>query len=149
MADRTDLERLQSEIEGLISDLWQVPRFARSGPHAHRPQVDCYRSDDPPRLTVVVELPGVEPDDVEIAASPGTLLVTGRRQRPEAGGRVQQMEIEYGPFHRRIALPDDVDTENATASYTRGMLTIVLPVTSQAHPPARVAIVVRATRART
>lgn len=143
MADRPELKRLQSEIEGLISDLWQVPRFARGSPTAHRPQVDVYRSDDPPRLTVVVELPGAAPEDVEIAASPGTLLVTGHRRRP-VGGRVQQLEIDYGPFHRRIALPDDVDTERATASYERGLLTIVLPVTSQPRPPARVAIVVRA-----
>jgi HSP20 family protein len=143
MADRPEIERLQSEIEALISDMWQVPRFARSAPHAHRPQVDCYRSDEPPRLTVVVELPGVGPDDIEIAASPEALVIAGRRHRPTPDGRVQQMEIEYGPFHRRVQLPEDVDTAHATASYTRGMLTIVLPVTSRPRPPARVAITVQ------
>ena len=57
---RRDIDRLQSEIEELFADLWQVPRFTgmRAG---FRPQVDCFRTDDPPTLTVVVELAGDRP----------------------------------------------------------------------------------------
>jgi HSP20 family molecular chaperone IbpA len=79
MADRREIERLQNEVEELLTDLWQVPRFAGVR-RAHRPQVDCYRSDDPPQLTVVVELPGVDAEDVRVAASPGTLSVAGERR---------------------------------------------------------------------
>ena len=38
------------------------------------------------------------------------------------------MEIEYGRFHRRLSLPDDVDIDAAVATCSRGLLTIVLPV---------------------
>ena len=54
------MDRLQDEIEELFADLWQVPRFTglRRG---FRPAVDCFRSDDPPELVVVVELAGRRP----------------------------------------------------------------------------------------
>ena len=143
MARRDDIERLQGEVEELFADLWQIPRFAglRQG---FRPQVDCFRTEDPPELTVVVELPGVEPEAVEITSTAQALLINGERRRPQAGGRVyQQMEIDYGPFQRQIPLPEDIDTERATATYERGLLTIVLPIAPRPAPPARVPIQVR------
>jgi HSP20 family protein len=52
----------------------------------------------------------------------------------------QQMELEYGPFQRRIQLPDGVDAAAARATYDRGLLKIVLPVAQRPAPGARVAI---------
>ena len=46
MRRRTDIDRLHEEIQELIDELWQVPRFA-GGRRGFRPQVDCVRSDDP------------------------------------------------------------------------------------------------------
>ena len=54
-----DIDRLHEEIQELIDELWQAPRFA-GGRRGFRPQVDCIRSEDPPALHVVVELPGVD-----------------------------------------------------------------------------------------
>jgi HSP20 family protein len=144
VANRDDIDRLHADVEQLFSELWQVPRFAGTR-HAFRPQVDCFRAEDPPQLTVVVELPGVDPGDVQIAATPRTLVVTGARRRPRASGRVyQQMEIEYGTFERRVALSDDVDLSRASASLSQGLLTILLPVADRPEQPERIAIVVRA-----
>jgi HSP20 family protein len=140
---RRDIDDLQAQIQELFSDLWQVPRFSgiRDG---FRPQADCYRTDDPPELHIVVELPGVDPQQVEIAAAERTITVTGVRQRLHVpGARVVQMELEYGPFQRRIQLTDDVDPTRASASYERGLLTIVLPIAPTAPPEERVTIVVR------
>ena len=50
-------DKLQEEIEELFADLWQVPRFSGLR-HGFRPNVDCFHTDDPHALTVVVELPG-------------------------------------------------------------------------------------------
>ena len=144
MARRDDIDRLQGEIEELFADLWQIPRFAglRQG---FRPQVDCYRTEDPPELTIVVELPGVDPDSVDIAATPNALVVSGERRRPQMPGRIyQQMEIDYGPFQRQIALPDAVDSAGASARYERGLLTIVLPIAQRPERRARVPIEVKA-----
>jgi HSP20 family protein len=140
---RRDIDRLQDEIEELFSDLWQVPRFAglRQG---FRPQVDCYRSADPATLTVVVELPGVDPSDVQISATPRALLVSGVRRRPLEPRRVyQQMEIDYGPFQRKVSLAEDVDTARARASYANGLLTIVLPIATSPPGPVKVTVEVR------
>jgi HSP20 family protein len=125
---RRDFDDLQGEIQELFADLWQVPGFAglRRG---FRPQCDCFRTDDPPVLHVVVELPGVDPGSVEVAAAGRTLVIAGTRERPATpGARYHSMEIEYGPFQRRLELGEDVDSTRATATYERGMLKVELPL---------------------
>ena len=116
------------QLEEVFSELWQLPGF---GTHrGYRPQVDCYRSDEPPAVTVVVDLPGIEPDDVEITVTERTVNIVGERRRPKRGARVsyRQMELEYGPFQRRVSLAEDVDPDRAEAHYERGQLTIVMPL---------------------
>jgi HSP20 family protein len=133
MTQRRDVDKLQEEIEELFADLWQVPRFSGIR-HGFRPNVDCFHSDDPHVLTVVVELPGVDPKSVQIVAGERVLLITGERRRPKVPGRVyQQMEIESGPFERTVRLVEDVDPERARASFELGVLTIELPVVKRPH----------------
>jgi HSP20 family protein len=137
---KRDIDRLQDEIQELFADLWQVPRIAGTR-RAHRPQVDCYQNGDPPELTVIVELPGVEPGDVHLVAVGRTLIVSGERRRARCEGRVyNRMEIEYGPFYRELALPEDIDSAAARARYDRGLLTVVLPVAPQRPAQERVSI---------
>jgi HSP20 family protein len=134
-----DDERLRGEIEELFADLWQVPRFAglRGG---FRPRADCVRTDDPPQLTVVVELPGVDTADVHISAAPRELVIAGERARPDGTGRYQQIEIDYGAFQRRIPLAEEVDPDGVTASYDRGLLTIVLPLARRPERPVSIEV---------
>ena len=125
------LDDLQGEIQELFADLWQVPRFSgmRRG---FRPQCDCYRTDEPPTLHVVLELPGVDPASVEVVASGKTLVVGGNRDRPvTAGAHYLAMEIDYGPFQRRVELGDEVDPAQAVAAYDRGMLKVTLPLAAR------------------
>jgi HSP20 family molecular chaperone IbpA len=138
VAERDD-ERLRGEIEQLFADLWQVPRVAGLS-SGFRPRADCVRTDDPPRLTVVVELPGVNPDEVHIAAAPRELLIEGQRARPDDSGRYQQIEIDYGAFQRRIPLAEEVDPDGVTASYDRGLLTIVLPLARRPERPVSIEV---------
>jgi HSP20 family protein len=141
VARRRDIDRLQGEIEGLFADLWQVPRYSglRRG---FRPLVDSFRTDDPPALTVVVELAGVDPASLRLDVGERELVITGERPRPAEPRRVyQQLEIEYGRFERRIPLGEPVDVEAAEATYDAGLLTVVLPV-APAPPTERVTIVI-------
>jgi HSP20 family protein len=129
---RRDVDKLQEEIEELFADLWQVPRFSGIR-HGFRPNVDCFHTDDPHALTVVVELPGVDPASLRVVAGERVLAVAGERTRPHVPGRVyQQMEIEYGAFQRQVRLAEDVDPTTATASYEHGVLTVQLPVAERA-----------------
>ena len=130
---RRDVDKLQEEIEELFADLWQVPRFSGIR-HGFRPNVDCFHTDDPHALTVLVELPGVDPGSVQIVAGERVLMITGERKRPKVPGRVyQQMEIESGPFQRQVRLAEDIDPARARATFENGMLTIELPVVEQPH----------------
>jgi len=125
---RHDFDRLHDEIEEFFADLWQVPRLAGLR-RAYRPNVDSYHLRDADDLTVVVELPGVDPASVRVVAGGRGLLIAGERPRPKVEGRIyEQMEIEYGPFERQVRLHVDVDPERATASYEKGILTITLPL---------------------
>jgi HSP20 family protein len=143
MAKRRDIDRLRGEIDELFADLWQIPRFAglRSG---FRPPVDCLLSDDPPRVTVVADLAGVDPANVELLLTGRELLIAGERERPAVeGSRYQQLEIDYGPFKRTVPLPADVDVERAEARYERGLLVITLPLAERPPTHAKVPIEVR------
>jgi HSP20 family protein len=109
-------------------ELWEVTRFSgrRRG---FEPQCDCYRTDEPAAVHLLLELPGIDPDGVRIVAFGTTLVVSGVRERPHpTGARYQQVEIEYGPFERHIELAQDVDTEQATATYEAGMLRVEVPL---------------------
>ena len=141
MRKRDDIDRLHDEIRELVDELWQVPRFV-AGHRGFRPNVDCIRSDDPPALHVIVELPGVEPKSIRVVAADRVLLVEGERCRPKLSGRYQQMELEYGTFQRRISLTEPVDTGAATARYEKGLLTVDLPIANQAPKVERVTIVI-------
>jgi HSP20 family protein len=139
MRKRDDIDRLHDEIRELVDDLWQVPRFV-AGRRGFRPNVDCIRSQDPPALHVVVELPGVDPAAIKVIAADRVLVVSGERRRPALHGRYQQMELEYGHFERRISLAEPIDTATATARFEKGLLTVVLPIAAQAPKRERVTI---------
>jgi HSP20 family protein len=126
---RRDVELIHEELEELFADLWQVPGFAglRRG---FRPQVDCFRTEEPPAVTLVVDLAGIDPEQVSIQVTERTVLVSGVRRRPELTCPVsyRQMEIEYGQFQRRVTLAEDVDPSRAEATYERGLLSVVMPL---------------------
>jgi HSP20 family protein len=135
---------LREEIDELFGELWQVSRLSgmRRG---FRPQVDAFRTEDPPTFTVVVDIAGIEPDQVNVTATENALVISGERHRePCEGNRVfQQIELEHGPFERLVHLPEDVDLSHAEARYERGLLTIVVPIAAKAKAPDPVPIEIR------
>jgi HSP20 family protein len=130
---------MKSEMEELFADLCQVPRLVarRAG---FRPALDVYRTDDPPAITVVVELAGIDPNGVDAAVVDGVLVMRGRRARPAGERFYQHIEIDYGVFERRVQLNEAVDSEGANATYENGLLSIHLPLAKKAAAPVRVTI---------
>ncbi len=135
---KDQLDRLQGEIQELIDELWQVPRFSglRRG---FRPQVDVVRTDDPPEFRVVIELAGADSESLRIFADDQTLVVAGTRS-PGYHGRYFHMEIEHGPFQRRIQFAQQVDPAGARAEYKRGLLTVTLPIAELEQAQEKVSI---------
>ena len=134
---------MKDEIDELFADLWQVSRLSglRRG---FRPQVDSFRSEDPPSYTVLVDIAGIDPEKVNVTAVEGALFVTGERPREVCEGRIyHQIEIEHGPFERVVRLPEDADLAQAEARYERGLLRIEIPVAVKAPAAEPVPIVIR------
>ncbi|HET8652542.1 MAG TPA: Hsp20/alpha crystallin family protein [Gaiellaceae bacterium] len=134
---------LRDEIDELFADLWQVSRLGglRRG---FRPQLDCFRTEDPATFTVIVDISGVDPERVHVTTADGSLVIAGDRRRDDCEGRsYQQMEIEYGAFQRVVQLPDDADPAHAEATYDRGLLSIVIPIAQPASRTQPVPIQVR------
>lgn len=142
---RRDIDKLHDEIEELFADLWQVPRFAGTR-RGFRPNVDSFHAEESNELTVVVEVPGVDPESINLVVGERILVIDGERRRPKVEGYVsyQQMEIEYGPFQRQVRLPKNVDPRRAHARYENGIVTITLPVIDRPAPRGRVSIEVGA-----
>jgi len=133
------------DLDDLFQDLWRLPRFA-SQRHGFQPQIDCFRREQPAELHVLVQLPGIDPEDVHLSIEGRVLTIAGERRRPAADCRLSyyRLEIEYGSFQRRLALPEDVDVEATRASYERGMLTVVVPIVTQPSTAEKVSIPVKA-----
>jgi HSP20 family protein len=71
-----------------------------------------------------VELPGVKPEDVEVAVHDNSLIVRGEKrfEREEKGRTYFFSEREYGAFQRTFRLPADADSDKIDATYSDGIL---------------------------
>lgn len=67
------------------------------------PPVDVF--EDSREVLIVVAMPGVRAQRVEVVIQPGVLLVRGERELPAGAHTIRQLEIPYGHFERRIKLP--------------------------------------------
>lgn len=92
-----------------------------------RPVADVIETED--AFFVLVELPGLERDEVRLEAHGNELGVFGERQPPLnlEGAAFQAMERSYGCFSRRFELPEDIDPAAVTASMKSGLLYVRVP----------------------
>lgn len=67
--------------------------------------IDIFETDE--LLTIVIALPGVDPEHVQVTLSAGVLIVSGERPLPDglSNARIHRLEIPHGHFQRRIELP--------------------------------------------
>jgi HSP20 family protein len=85
-------------------------------------------------LVLKAEVPGMEPKDIDISLSDGTLTIKGekRHEKEEKEEDYHLVERSYGAFTRSIQLPSEVQREKISASYKNGVLRIVLPKSEEA-----------------
>ena len=126
--------RLQDDINSLFSGFLTNDT---SGVTAEWiPSVDINEFDD--RFQLFVDVPGVDPDNVEITLEAGMLTITGERfpQAEKAEENVVRRRAERGSgrFYRRFLLPNTVDADNVKATDRHGVLEISIPKQAKAQP---------------
>jgi HSP20 family protein len=131
------VSQLQNEINRVFGNLNETD--GSSATSQWSPAVDVREYSD--RFQLLLDVPGVEPKDVEITLDNGILTVAGNRTEEKAAGanggnQPQQQRIErpVGQFHRRFILPDTADAEKVNASGRNGVLEIVIPKQPKAQP---------------
>ena len=85
-------------------------------------------------LVVKVELPGMDPKDIDISLSDGVLTIKGekKQEKEEKEEGYHLIERSYGSFTRSIQLPKDVQSDKISASFKNGILKVVLPKSEEA-----------------
>jgi HSP20 family protein len=84
---------------------------------------------------IKVELPGMEEKDVELSLTDRVLTIKGEKkeEKEEKEKNYHFVERRFGSFSRSFEIPAVVDLEKVTASYQKGVLTVSLPKTPEAH----------------
>ncbi len=98
------------------------------------PPVNVY--DDGESFVVTAEIPGIDPEALEIEATQDSLTIKGERNPKvgEEGESFHRKEREYGTFSRSLNLRQPVDPDKIRAEYNQGVLEVRLPKAAEAIP---------------
>ncbi|MDQ6894352.1 MAG: Hsp20/alpha crystallin family protein [Acidobacteriota bacterium] len=122
-----ELSRLQSELNRLFATFVETNQAGATAT-SWDPNVDVM--DDGQKLRVLIEVPGIDPEDVRVMVRGRVLTVRGTkkgRTRTRGGLRFFCMERYFGGFVKSVALPRAVNTHQARTLLKDGLLEIVLP----------------------
>lgn len=126
--DNTVVE-FKKEIDDLFSKFfgsegWFPTTYFNRG---FSPALDISETDED--IVVKVELPGVDPKEIEVSVSGTTLTVKGEKkeEHEENTESMHRIERSYGSFLRSITLPSEVNEEKTEATFKDGVLNLKLP----------------------
>ncbi len=113
------------------SDLGTAPTPSWSGFNV---PTDVFHSGD--KLVIRMDLPGVNPDDVEVMVQESTLLINGKRGFPYDAEDVRFVRrgTFYGDFTQKVALGKGLDVEQISAHYDNGVLELTIPYSAEVQP---------------
>jgi HSP20 family protein len=115
----TELDRVTNSLLGSAS----APKFM---------PVDLYRDGD--RYVLTADLPGVEPESVDVDVDGQLLTIRAQRMAPQRQGSWLTRERPHGTYLRQFSVGEGIDTEKIAATYDNGVLSVVLPVSERAKP---------------
>ena len=121
---RNEMNRL---FEGFFSRPLAMPGwFETIEPGQWLPAIDMSETDK--QIHVRAELPGIDPQDVDVSVSEDRLVISGEKksEQEESAEGWTHRESHYGSFSRAIPLPETVDPTKVTARYDKGVLTVEL-----------------------
>ena len=135
-------DSLHEEMDRVFGDYFKrlpMPHLGFRSDGAGRLFANLDVSESDNHVTVVVDVPGVKRDDIDITLTDSTLQIKGKREsrKEEKSESIHRVERDYGSFERRISLPCEVDADRVEAGLKEGVLTIQLPKSAKAKEQAR------------
>lgn len=95
--------------------------------------MDAYREDG--IFVVHLDLPGVSAESIDLTVEQNVLTVHAERRPPVGDGAERVVdERSYGVFSRQLFLGETLDSDQLTADYTAGVLTLKIPIAEKAKP---------------
>jgi HSP20 family protein len=139
---RHGLKNLQRHISNALDDMYE--RIGRhhhgvSGHVAENPYPESELSEAGSGFEFIIDLPGFDESDLEISVSGGYLKISGTRtaESDVAGKNYLVQERRYGRFERAFWLSDNLDTNQAEAILTNGVLRVTVPWAKGKSQPAK------------
>ena len=125
---RSDFDEMVSRFFGHDPEAPVWPSGGYSVP------TDVFHADD--RLVIRMDLPGVDPDEVEVTVQENTLLINGRRRFPFDAEKVRftRRGTFYGDFTQRVSLGKGLDVEQINARFDNGVLEVAIPYAAEVQP---------------
>lgn len=98
------------------------------------PQIESMVRDN--KLCVKVDLPGIDPKDVEVMVEDTHLTLRGQRKTEHEGSEQSYLhrEVQYGSFVRSFSIPEGVKAEDIHAKYHNGVLELSIPLPESVLP---------------
>lgn len=126
------LRSWQDELERFYGDFFSdFPKVLGESSGSRFPKLDLKRTDE--SISLSMDLPGMEEKDIDVSIDNNQLTVSGEYKR-EDGEENLYSERFYGSFARSVSLPDWVKSDEATAEYKNGVLTITIPRAEEVKP---------------
>ena len=124
------LFNLQRALEARIESDWLQDQTAGQGPF---PPINVFQQGDD--ILAIVELPGIDKNDLQIQAKENTVRIAGKKavDIPE-GVSVHRRERIFGEFDRTLSLPVQLDPDAIKAEYRDGVLALFLPRAERDKP---------------
>jgi len=125
-----EMAAMQNAMDRMFEDTWRNVNDSVSNPLA----LDIHENSD--GYTLLANVPGVNPDNIEITMHEGALTIGTEIAQPETqeGTRIHTQERPYGQFSRTLRLPRAVDANAIEADYENGVLQLWLPKSADAQP---------------
>ncbi len=129
-----ELTGLQEDMNRLFETVTRRSTGPTEAGGSWRPPVDIYEDDG--SYVLVVELPGLEKEAVEIHLESRTLTVRGDRVMAQgiSPESYHRLERQYGRFSRSFALPSTVEQSRISACFKNGVLRVILPKAAEIKP---------------
>ncbi len=118
---------LRDAMNRIFEESFWSPSEFFSDSHIMNPKTDIV--EDEKEVKVTVDVPGVDPEKIDIEVEEGSISLSGKveEEEEEKEKRYYRYERNYGEFRRFLDLPSKINPEEVSAKVKNGVLTIILP----------------------